>query len=333
MSAQEAMKLAKLEKKRKQMLDAFEAQKEDLTSSRNRTGSDRFTSKIDDVQDELKKSTYGLVQLSDFKETREKIEEQARKEAAGAVQVKEEERKVKKKKKDKGKVKLSFAGDDGEIEEDGGGSAPASSKQDGSKGGTPDESDDAARAAKRAKLGKNPTVDTHFLPDREREEAERRERDELRKKWLKMQEDMKQEPVEITYSYWDGSGHRKEVTCKKGDTIAQFLEKCRQQFPELRAVSVDNLMYIKEDLIIPHHYTFYDFIVNKYRGKSGPMFNFDVHDDIRLTHDAAVEKDESHAGKVIERSWYNRNKHIFPASRWELFNPEVVREKYTIHGA
>lgn len=69
-----------------------------------------------------------------------------------------------------------------------------------------------ARAAKRAKLGKNPTVDTHFLPDREREEAERRERDELRKKWLKMQEDMKQEPVEITYSYWDGSGHRKEVT-------------------------------------------------------------------------------------------------------------------------
>lgn len=35
-----------------------------------------------------------------------------------------------------------------------------------------------------------------------------------------------------------------------------------------------------------------DFIVNKYRGKSGPMFNFDVHEDIRLTHDAAIEKDE-----------------------------------------
>ncbi|KWU41463.1 XAP5-domain-containing protein [Rhodotorula sp. JG-1b] len=325
MSAQEAMKLAKLEKKRKQMIEAFEAQKEDLTANRNRTGSDRFTSKIDDVQDELKKSTYGLVQLSDFKETREKIEEQARKEAAGAVQIKEEERKVKKKKKDEGKVKLSFAGDDGDLDEEDG-PFVASSKKKASKDGTPDDTEDA-RAAKRAKLGKNPTVDTHFLPDREREEAERRERDELRKKWLKMQEDMKQEPVEITYSYWDGSGHRKEVTCKKGDTIAQFLEKCRQQFPELRAVSVDNLMYIKEDLIIPHHYTFYDFIVNKYRGKSGPMFNFDVHDDVRLTHDAA-----SHAGKVIERSWYNRNKHIFPASRWELFNPEVVREKYTIHG-
>lgn len=95
-------------------------------------------------------------------------------------------------------------------------------------------------------------------------------------------------------------------------------------------------MYIKEDLIIPHvshhlsfpvgrsiqcisqHHTFYDFIINKARGKSGPLFNFDVHDDIRLLADATKEKDESHAGKVVERSWYQRFKHIFPASRWEV---------------
>ena len=66
------------------------------------------------------------------------------------------------------------------------------------------------------------------------------------------------------------------------------------------------------------HYTFYNFIVNKARGKSGPLFNFDVHDDVRLLADASKEKDESHAGKVVERSWYQRNKHIFPASRWEV---------------
>jgi hypothetical protein len=41
------------------------------------------------------------------------------------------------------------------------------------------------------------------------------------------------------------------------------------------------LIYVKEDLLIPHHHTFYEFIVNKVRGKSGPLFNFDVHDDIR----------------------------------------------------
>ena len=57
-------------------------------------------------------------------------------------------------------------------------------------------------------------------------------------------------------------------------------------------------MYVKEDLILPHSTTFYELIINKARGKSGPLFNFDVHDDVRMVNDARVEKDESHAGKV-----------------------------------
>jgi protein FAM50 len=65
--------------------------------------------------------------------------------------------------------------------------------------------------AKRNKLKKNPSVDTSFLPDRDREEAERRERERLRVEWLTMQEQTKKEEIEITYSYWDGSGHRKTV--------------------------------------------------------------------------------------------------------------------------
>ncbi|ORY90908.1 XAP5, circadian clock regulator-domain-containing protein [Leucosporidium creatinivorum] len=330
MSAQEKAKLAALEKKRKEMLEGFAAQKQELAAetAKNRTGSDRFTSKTDGVDEALKKSTYGLVQLSDFRETREKLEEQARREAAGTSEVKADDKKKKKKKKET-KVKLSFDDGDEEQEEV---DSRASSKKPTNGGGSAEGTEDEDRPTKRAKLGKNPSVDTHFLPDREREEAERMERDQLRREWLQKQEDMKMEDIEITYSYWDGTGHRKVVTCKKGDSIAQFLEKCRQQFPELRAVSVDNLMYIKEDLIVPHHYTFYDFIVNKYRGKSGPMFSFDVHDDVRLIHDASVEKDETHAGKVVERSWYNRSKHIFPASRWEVFNPEVNRTRYTVHG-
>ena len=58
---------------------------------------------------------------------------------------------------------------------------------------------------------KNPSVDTSFLPDREREEEERRVREELRQEWLKKQEETKAEEIEIVYSYWDGSGHRKSV--------------------------------------------------------------------------------------------------------------------------
>lgn len=42
------------------------------------------------------------------------------------------------------------------------------------------------------------------------------------------------------------------IQVKKGDTIATFLERAKPLFPELRGVNVDNLLYVKEDLIIPH---------------------------------------------------------------------------------
>lgn len=183
---------------------------------------------------------------------------------------------------------------------------------------------------------KNPNVKTDFLPDRQREEAEDQLREQLKEKWLEEQEKMKSEKLQVTYSYWDGSGHRRSITITKGMTVGKFLEAVRQDiaadFHELRTASSDSLLYIKEDLIIPQHYTFYDLIATKARGKSGPLFHFDVHDDVRVTNDARVEKDESHPGKIVERHWYERNKHIFPASRWEVYDPAVKRESYTIHG-
>jgi len=57
-----------------------------------------------------------------------------------------------------------------------------------------------------------------------------------------------------------------------------------------------------------------------------------VHDDIREFNDVRIEKDESHAGKIVERKWYERNKHIFPASRWEVYNKDKTYDKFTIHG-
>lgn len=177
-------------------------------------------------------------------------------------------------------------------------------------------------------------MDTSFLPDREREEEENRLREQLRQEWVEKQAKLKNEDIEITFSYWDGSGHRRSVTMKKGSTIYEFLADAlnmlRKEFHELKTISADQLMYVKEDLIIPHHYTFYDFIVTKARGKSGPLFSFDVHDDVRLVTDATVEKSESHAGKVLARSWYDRNRHIFPASRWNIYDPQKDYGKYTI---
>jgi hypothetical protein len=57
-------------------------------------------------------------------------------------------------------------------------------------------------------------------------------------------------------------------------------------------------MVLQEDLILPHHLSFYDLIINKARGKSGPLFDFGVKDDIRMLGDASVESQDVHAGKV-----------------------------------
>ncbi|KAG9048701.1 Protein fam50a [Tulasnella sp. UAMH 9824] len=319
-SQSEGRRQQALDKQRQAMMEEFDKQKQTLLSEteKSRPSNNRFVGQNDSMEDSLKKATVGLVTVEDFKKAREALEEAKARESVQKAEVKEE--RTKKRKKKVAKSTLSFG--DEEVDEDEGSSSKGKKK-------AADGDTESGPAAKRLKL-KNPAVDTSFLPDRDREEQERVLREELRQKWLKEQEAIKKEDIEVTYSYWDGSGHRKSVTCKKGDDIGTFLGKCREQFPELRGVGVDNLMYIKEDLIIPHHYTFYDFIVNKARGKSGPLFNFDVHDDVRMLADASVEKDESHAGKVVERSWYQRSKHIFPANRWEIFDPAKNYGKYTI---
>jgi protein FAM50 len=192
---------------------------------------------------------------------------------------------------------------------------------------------EAKRFEKRPRVTKNPDANTDFLPDRDRELAEEEERERLKQEWHNEQECRKNELVNITYSYWDGSGHRRTIRCKKGTTVGRFLSMVQAEFKELRNVSSDELVFVKEDLIIPHHYSFYDFIVSKARGKSGPLFNFDVVEDVRLVSDAKKEKEDAHAAKVVERRWYERNRHIFPASRWVTFDPKARYGAYTIHGS
>jgi len=193
------------------------------------------------------------------------------------------------------------------------------------------------KSVKKESMMKDPTIDTSFLPDRKREAYLEAERKRLKQEWITQQEALKKQMLEIVYSYWDGSGHRRTVTCHKGDSISQFLELVRKdlskEFREMQNVSSEALLYIKEDLIIPQDITFYDLIITKARGKSGPLFHFDVHDDVRIgAIDSRIEKDESHPGKVVERRWYERNKHIFPASRWEVWDASKDYGRYTIHG-
>jgi protein FAM50 len=116
-----------------------------------------------------------------------------------------------------------------------------------------DEAGEEAVRPKRVKKNiKNPNVETDFLPDKEREKEEARERQRLRAEWEEEQERIKSayrrdvwallrilliigvccggvccatdESVAVTYSYWDGSGHRREITVREAWRVAAGLE-------------------------------------------------------------------------------------------------------------
>jgi protein FAM50 len=269
-----------------------------------------FARPTNDASVKLAATTAGLVTKAEFARRREELEHKADEKEGG------ETRKKKKKKGKAGGAVLSFGNEDGEDEE-------AADKL----------------LPKRPKLYKNPSVDSSFLPDKERDEALARRREELAEEYKKVHDAIKAEMIEVTYSYHDPSGrdgirgHRNTVTLPKGATMQEFLNKCREQQVALRSCSAADLMYVKEDLIMPHGVTFYELILTKARGKSGPLFHFDVHDDVRVgAVDHRVEKDESHAGKVMEKRVYERNKDRFPYSRFEVYDPSIKWDEYTTHG-
>ncbi|KAL5206112.1 hypothetical protein ABZP36_034321 [Zizania latifolia] len=322
-TAQDAVKIRRLEKQREAERRKIEELKN--KSSDGQPGLLQFGSSTSEIlETAFKKETVGLVTREQYVEKRVNIRtkfEEEEKEKLQKLQQEEEELQIQKRKKRRvrGDSRLSFCDDiENRSDED------------------DFENQETQKKHGPIKIGKDPTVETSFLPDREREAEEQAERERLKKQWLCEQELIKNEPLTITYSYWDGTGHRRVTQVCKGDSIGEFLRAVQQQlapeFREVRTTSVENLLYVKEDLIIPHQHSFYELIINKARGKSGPLFHFDVHEDVRTIADATKEKDESHAGKVVERHWYEKNKHIFPASRWEIYDPTKKWERYTIHG-
>ena len=72
-------------------------------------------------------------------------------------------------------------------------------------------------------------------------------------------------------------------------------------------------MFVKEDRIIPDDYTFNDLIITKASGSKGLLFSLDKKE--------GYWKDVSYPAKILERKWYEKNKHIFPACKWKLYEP------------
>jgi len=325
---QDAARAASLAKNREKDKKKFEESQQKIKDGVGglKDMSEAFQAHTSVYEEQFKASTVGLVSADDFRKKREMVDKMIALEEKTRKEAKKKAKKAVKKRRKKALSALSFDIDEVGVDEELKTIPPTAADD--------DEESKNKSANPSKKLKKNPFVDTHFLPDRERERQEQELREQLEQEWKEIEEKKKAEKIEVTYSYWDGSGHRRAIRVTKGTRVDQFLEMCRKElmeaFHELRGVSPENLMYIKEDLIIPHHYTFYDLIATKARGKSGPLFNFDVHEDIRMVSDANIEKDESHAGKILTRGWFERNNHIFPANRWEVYDPSKTYEKYTI---
>ncbi|MCJ1283245.1 hypothetical protein MMC26_002573 [Xylographa opegraphella] len=195
-------------------------------------------------------------------------------------------------------------------------------------------------------------------------------RDSLRKEFLLLQENIKATEIVIPFVFYDGTNIPGGVCkVKKGDHIWVFLDRSRKVGAELGVggsssggekasvrrewarVGVDDLMLVRGEIIVPHHYDFYYFIINKTLGPaSTPLFDYTAqpsrsaatspvptepsdyeppsapakkNNGAVTPADARLEGhgDDPNLTKVVDRRWYERNKHIFPASVWEEFDP------------
>ncbi|SBS92308.1 XAP-5 DNA binding protein, putative [Plasmodium ovale curtisi] len=144
------------------------------------------------------------------------------------------------------------------------------------------------------KVMKDPTVNTSFLKDKDRDEKIEKKKKELRDLYFKLENDQKEKVIEITYSYYDGYGHRRKISVKQKTTIGQFINKCvdklKNEFIHLRSASCETLMFVKEDIILPNYLTFYELIKNKAQGKTGPLFAFDAVENLSGITDIRREK-------------------------------------------
>ncbi|KAK1765851.1 putative DUF890 domain-protein [Phialemonium atrogriseum] len=137
---------------------------------------------------------------------------------------------------------------------------------------------------------------------------------------------------------------------KVGAELGVGGEKSANARREWARVGVDDLILVRGSIIIPHHYEIYFFIVNKTNGPGRRrLFDYSAEAPpaVKAKGEANVKpadplsapakgtpkdlpdistlegaSDDPTFTKVVDRRWYERNKHIYPASVWQEFDPE-----------
>ncbi|KAI5817206.1 XAP5, circadian clock regulator-domain-containing protein [Pyronema omphalodes] len=326
-----------------------------VSNSPSRTSTpNRFTNHTDTLEDALKNHTVGLVHLADFKKRRTELAEQRDREAAekfqsvgtsrgGSGRTSHEgssgpDKALRKKRKpaiDKGK--LSFGGDDEDDTADTNTDREKSKSRSVSRG--PEGSDDGeVKEEKRRKFNPKLKQPPPKALTKSTLLREAQEREMLRREFLELQNKIKNEEITIPFVFYDGTNVAPPdgagVTVKKGEAVWLFLERARRMSGrrEWLRVSVDDLLLVRGEVIIPHHYEFYYFIANKTTGPNGILFDYPSElapMDPKSTAESKTAE-ATHGGKedptmtkVVDRRWYERNKHIFPASIWTDFDPNV----------
>lgn len=208
-AASEAGRAMQLMKKREIAQQEIELRKKKIEDDlKIHNIENKFATHYNAVEQQLKTSTIGLVTLNEMKAKQEHIVKERERKLAQKEREKEQEKEralaAKQAEKNKQKRQIHALSFDLEVDE-----AELSN----------DEDDDEDISGPVKKIKKNPDVDTSFLPDREREDEENRLREELRQEWARKQNALKEEEIEITFSYWDGSGHRRSVIMKKGKDL------------------------------------------------------------------------------------------------------------------
>ncbi|KXT09297.1 hypothetical protein AC579_2851 [Pseudocercospora musae] len=252
----------------------------DTPNSGSSTPISRFTSQAVRAEDKLKADTVGLQTLDAFRKRRaEAFESSLPGSGATTPDGRESTPKAASKKRKKAgllkKGGLSF-GDEEDTKE------PARDATSAT------ESEDSASPATFKKKSLRPNSSVGMQPKAMTKSAMLKEaqlKDALRKEYAQIQEAVRATDFVLPFVFYDGkNAPGGKVRLKKGDKIWLFLERARKLGAELgrgdrgrkdwARISVDDLMIVRGDIIIPHHYDFHYFFLNKTHGYHGQLFTF-----------------------------------------------------------